>query len=197
VATSGLEALLGAELFLPADATAEGAGKDHEALLAYIRDYIIGERTIVNAGETITYGYWLLRFTENAGRLELWELTPDGEDWVRGAETALRHWREQHAVCAAQDARFAPPQLGQLVVISDGVLEGDPTQGVRYRSPAHMSGWWLSTDRYDGDVASMRNLHAYHVTARRPDLARYLALPFGYRFDEDGYVDFDEQASTR
>jgi hypothetical protein len=186
--------LLGTEIVVPAAAAAQSTREEHAALLAYIRDYIVSERAIVRAGETITYGYWLLRFIERAGRLELWELPPDGGEWVRGVETALRYWREQHAMCADQAAAFAPARLNQLVVISDGVLEGDPTQGVRYPSPDHMSGWWLSTDRYNGHVESMRNLHAYHVTARRPDLARFLALPFGYRFYEDGHVAFDERA---
>jgi hypothetical protein len=29
----------------------------------------------------------------------------------------------------------------------------------------------------------MRNEHLYHVTSRRPDLARYVVLPFGFRLD--------------
>lgn len=56
-------------------------------------------------------------------------------------------------------------------------------QGVRYPSPEHMSGWWVTTDRYDGDVRTLRHEHLYHLTAARPDLARYVALPFGFRFD--------------
>ena len=46
-----------------------------------------------------------------------------------------------------------------------------------------MSGWWLTTDRYDGNAKSLRTEHLYHVTAARQDLSRYLALPYGFRFD--------------
>jgi hypothetical protein len=37
----------------------------------------------------------------------------------------------------------------------------------------------------------------YHLTAARPDLARYLALPFGFRFDQASGEDvwFDEQVA--
>jgi len=46
------------------------------------------------------------------------------------------------------------------VVVTDGVFEGDPAEGVRYPS------------------------------ARRPDLARFLALPFGFRFTgADAWLD--------
>jgi hypothetical protein len=57
-----------------------------------------------------------------------------------------------------------------------------------------MSGWWITTDRYDGNVTSLKQEHLYHVTARRPDLAPYIALPYGFRFDFAAREDvwFDE-----
>jgi hypothetical protein len=79
-----------------------------------------------------------------------------------------------------------------MVVISDGVFDGDHVQGVRYPSPEHMSGWWITTDRYDGKVSSLKTIHAYHLTRERPDLAPFLALAVGYRFYSDnGGVRFD------
>jgi hypothetical protein len=101
--------------------------------------------------------------------------------------------REQRELCTAVGARFDPPSPEMLVVISDGVYEGDSVQGVRYLSPPHMSGWWLTTGRYDGSTQSLKPVHLRHVYETRPDLARYLALPFGYRFSsESGNVRFDE-----
>ena len=47
-----------------------------------------------------------------------------------------------------------------------------------------MSGWLIVTEQYDGDIKSLRNEHTYHVTAARPDLAKFLALPCGFRFDQ-------------
>jgi len=46
-----------------------------------------------------------------------------------------------------------------------------------------MSGWWLITEKYDGNIESLNHEHTYHVTAARPDLASFLALPYGFRFD--------------
>lgn len=88
------------------------------------------------------------------------------------------------------------PKPDQLVVISDGVYEGDVVEGVRYPSPVHMSGWWLTTDRYDGDVKSLRTVHFYHIAEFRPDLSDFLKLPCGYRFfSGNGDTWFDQQVA--
>lgn len=81
------------------------------------------------------------------------------------------------------EAEFKPPRSDKLTVISKGVLEGLPVQAVRYPSPEHMSGWWITTDQYDGNTKSLKHEHTYHVTAARPELAKYLALSEGFRFD--------------
>lgn len=88
------------------------------------------------------------------------------------------------------------PKPDQLVVISDGVYEGDTVEGVRYPSPQHMSGWWLTTDRYDGDIKSLRTVHFRHVAEARPDLVGFLKLPFGYRFfSGNGDAWFDQKVA--
>jgi len=45
-----------------------------------------------------------------------------------------------------------------------------------------MTGWWLTTDLYDGDIKSMMVVHYYHVVFARQDIVKYLALPYGFRF---------------
>jgi hypothetical protein len=77
------------------------------------------------------------------------------------------------------------PSFNQMVVISEGVENGMPLQGVRYPSPPHMSGWWLSTEAYDGNIKSLRTVHYYHVTFSRPELVPYFALPHGFRFSTE------------
>ncbi len=69
-----------------------------------------------------------------------------------------------------------------MIVISDGVFEGECVEGVRYPSPKHMTGWWLTTQKYNGDTSTLRVEHYYHLPEKRPDLIKYLALPFGFRF---------------
>lgn len=85
-----------------------------------------------------------------------------------------------------------PVKNDQLVVVSDGVLEGDLVEGVRYPSPDHMSGWWIITEKYNGDTATLRTEHFSHLLEKRNDLLKYLDLPYGYRFFQDGYKQNNE-----
>ncbi len=172
-----------------------------EAFLRYVATYLQEQSTSIHPGQTLNYGYWLVKFQEIDDRtLEIWEYNAEGTGFVPGATLSLTYWRDQQLVCRQFNALFTPPRADKLAAVSDGVVEGDPVQGVRYPSPEHMSGWWLTTGRYTGDVASLRVEHLYHITAARPDLARFLALPYGFRFAwevegrGEGYVWFDEEA---
>ena len=89
----------------------------------------------------------------------------------------------QREVCRQHGAPFRPPAQDQLCAVSVGVYDGDAVQGVRYVAPEHMSGWYLTTDRYNGDHRSLVVEHVSHVAQRRPDIAPFLALPPGFRFD--------------
>jgi hypothetical protein len=103
----------------------------------------------------------------------------------------------QQECCEHYGARYQPVKYEQLVTISQGVYEGNkPVEGVRYPSPSHMSGWWLTTDEYDGNINSLVTVHFQHIVDKRPELALYMALPFGYRFilgGEDEHVWFEQQ----
>lgn len=93
-----------------------------------------------------------------------------------------------------QDRQLPAPD--QLVVISEGVYDGDVVEGVRYPSPKHMSGWWLTTNRYDGDITSLKTVHFAHIAEKRPDISDFLRLPFGYRFfSGDGSTWFDQKVA--
>src|SRR5690606_11887385 len=92
-----------------------------------------------------------------------------------------------------------PPLPLSGIACSDGVLESRlPVDGARYRYSGKMSGWFLSTNLYDGTAKTAKVHHAYHVTAARPDLAKYLALPPGYRFDlgAGGRIWFDPELES-
>jgi hypothetical protein len=170
-----------------------------ESFLRFVSDYLTQSQKQICAGETLAYGYWLVKFKQaEPNALETWEYNAQATDFVPGSELALTYWRDQHAICKEHHAAFQPPRPDRLTVISKGVLEGLPVQGVRYPSPEHMSGWWITTDQYDGNIKSLTHEHTYHITAARPDLARYLALPEGFRFDlsvkEDIWL--DEKVAT-
>lgn len=148
----------------------------------YVVNYIAAGNE-VGDGKLLEYGYWVTKAElVGSNRLTFCELDSQAAEFVFGVNASVSYWRDQHEICKKVGARFEPPKLDQLVVISDGVYEGDEAEGVRYPSPEHMSGWWLTTDRFNGDTATLKTVHAHHLSAKRPDLAKFLALPFGYRF---------------
>ncbi|WP_251962128.1 hypothetical protein [Pseudomonas sp. Marseille-Q5299] len=144
---------------------------------------IVASGQCITSGGTLSYGSWItqVQLADN-NILSFWEQKPNSTEYEPGITRTLKLWHAQHEVCRKLAATYTPPRFEQLVVVSAGVLEGEATEGVRYPSPDHMSGWWLSTDRYDGNLESLQTLHLQHVVNKRPDLVKYLALPFGYRF---------------
>lgn len=189
--TDGLSKTLGYEISATVDnpSLIKGCEQFVKFVLAYILD-----GHLINSGETIGYGYWITKAIANGGDLEFWEYNADATDYIFGVSNTLQYWQEQHQICEKISSMFIPPRADQMIVISDGVYEGEIVQGVRYQSPKHMSGWWITTDRYDGDVNSLKTVHAYHLTEKRPDLAKFLALSAGHRFYSDsGEVKFDQK----
>lgn len=89
--------------------------------------------------------------------------------------------------------KFLPPKDSQLVVVSNGVFEGDLVEGVRYSSPEHMSGWWITTHKYNGDISTLRTEHIYHLIEKRPDLIKFISLAYGFRFFQEGYEGNEER----
>lgn len=167
------------------------------SLLRMLGAYALDQRKPVMAGDKLSHGYWnlMLRGREDDD-LDVFESNAEGNDYVRGADLTLRYWKEQSDTCRRLATAFFPPRPDQMAAVSPGVLEGDvPVWGVRYTAPPHMSGWYLTTETYSGDVSTLRVEHLYHVTALRPDLAPFLALPAGFRFEvtaDGGSAKFDE-----
>jgi len=166
--------------------------------LLFVADYLLKSGNTLRAGETLAYGYWLTKFQSlTPDLLEVWEYDAEATHFQKGVSLTLSYWRDQHCVCGRFEAEFQPPRPDQLTVISGGVLEGLPVQGIRYPAPEHMSGWWITTDLYNGDVSTLKHEHTYHVTAKRPDLAKFMALPRGFRYDLATHEDvwFDEKTT--
>lgn len=165
---------------LRAGVTTPDLARETEDLLRYFVTYLHEQDTRLRAQETSAYGYWLVQFRSSAdGFLDLWEVDPTTLEYVPGVTHAITFWRAQQRLCREAGAAFDPPFMARLGVISDGVYEGLLVEGMRYPSPEHMSGWWFVADQYDGNIDSMRPVHLHHITAARPELAQYLALPTG------------------
>ena len=124
----------------------------------------------------------------------------------RGARSRHRHLsadeaaeleRVQRAQCELVGTHFAPPRAHQLISVDEGVEDGAHVEGVRYPAPDHMSGWYVTTERYDGDVSSLRHECYACFCGRCPRLARVLALPAGHRFDTSaGEINFSAEIAA-
>lgn len=163
-------------------------------LLSMTARYMREQSVVIKPDETMSYGCWLVQFRSGAMGLDIWECDDEWTDFTPGAERALRLWHDQAEVCKAMRSSFLPPLASTKTAISAGVLEGEPLEGIRYPAPPHMSGWYLSTDQYDGNIRSMKVIHLYHAIASRPEIAKYLALAPGHYFklyglDEVGFLE--------
>jgi hypothetical protein len=180
--TDGLKNFIGHEVKV---LIKEWPVQSYSDVLIYLIDYIVHSGAIIRNEQTIAYHSWLLKFVlDSESEIHLYEVRGDGEGFVEGVDYALKVVYEQIKVCEKFNATPRFPTFSQMIAISDGVYEGMPIEGVRYPSPEHMTGWWLSTNLYDVD-RSVKPVHYFHIAFKRPDLLKYLALPFGYRFREN------------
>lgn len=162
--------------------------------LKYVAKYVQTANRLINQNESMAYGYWLTKFHLQDSVLVAFEHNDDASSFVEGVSRAVLAWESQHAVCLRAGATFDPPRPDKKVAISAGVLEGEPVEAVRYSSPDHMSGWWITTDRFDGDVSNLSVVPMIDVTKARKDILPLIALPVGYRFRLDPYdVWFDSE----
>ncbi|HBV15856.1 MAG TPA: hypothetical protein DEB71_11010 [Chryseobacterium carnipullorum] len=157
--------------------------KKYIEVIKYIIDYIVGSKPIISENQNIGYYLWLLQFRlDEDNCYDLYEANADGSGYNKGCDMAISVVREQGEICWQQNLIPHFPTFNQSIVISDGVYEGKDIEGIRYDSPQDESGWYLITDDYNDDIKSLKMAHFYHVAFARPDILKYLALPFGYRF---------------
>jgi len=178
--TDGLKNFIGREIKL---LIKEQSIDNYYDVLRYLISYSIDSRPDINPDQTISYHSWILKFVlESDSFYNLWEASYDGANFVEGVDYSIQVVTEQEKVCKDFFALASFPTFNQMVVISQGIYEGLSVEAVRYPSPNHMTGWWLTTERYDGNIKSLMTVHYYHLAFKRPDLLKYLALPFGFRF---------------
>ncbi|WP_336776492.1 immunity protein Imm33 domain-containing protein [Paenibacillus sp. MMO-58] len=171
---------------------------EYVELIRYLINYVIDSKPLIKPDQTIAYHSWLLKCCEISDlNYEIWEVKSNGEGFEEGADYAIKVVQEQKQECKKYEATPIFPIFNQMIAISKGVYEGLAVDAVRYPSPDHMSGWWLTTDLYDENIESLMSVHYYHVAFMRPELIKYLALPYGYRFyktDNEQDIWFDKDA---
>lgn len=178
--TEGLAPIIGKEIRLNIGKQNE---KDYIEVIKYIIDYVVNENQIISDNQTIAYYSWALKFKiQDNSYFELFEISENGDNFNKGCDLTISIIRSQSEICSQCELIPVFPNFSQQIVISKGVYEGKDIEGIRYESPEHMSGWWLITDDYDDNIESLMTVHYYHVAFKRPDILKYLALPYGYRF---------------
>ncbi len=190
--TDGLDMFVGHEIKLLFKNRTQS---EYLKVLTYLVEYIVDEQTEIKNEETISYHSWLLKFVLSLdGKFNLHEIDKNGEIFNEGVDYALEVVSEQEIICKKFHVQPLFPLFNQKIVISVGVYEGLDVEAVRYPSPDHMTGWWLTTELYNGNTDSLNVVHYYHLAFSRPDIIKYLALPFGYRFIKDKEYDiwFDD-----
>lgn len=166
--------------------------------LEYLIDYCIDHKPVIKPDQTLAYHSWSVQLSKSADAyLTIKETSTDGNSYIEGINFSSKTIKEQEEICKKFNVNPVYPQFNQLIVISKGVFEGLDIEAVRYSSPDHMTGWWLTTELYDEDINSLITVHYYHVAFNRPDIIKYLALPYGFRFENsisDIDIWFDENA---
>lgn len=159
------------------------------SLVDYILNYLETENKIIKDSETFGYGCWIIQFVYNGMYIELHELK-EVVDGINSYEFDLsltfNFLEEQFNLCLSEGITPNIPKIGQKVAISKEIYDGSEVNGVRYDAPQHMSGWYLTSNSFDGDVNTLIVDYLYHILKERPDIAKFLALPSGYRFYKDG-----------
>lgn len=180
IGTEGLTSYIGKDIRV---AIGNNDQENYINVIKYIVDYITSNNPIIAENQNIGYYTWLLQFRLGEDDYyDLYEVSADGSSFNKGCDTAISVVRQQSEICWEQNLIPLFPNFNQSVVISDGVYEGKDIEGIRYDSSQDESGWYLITDDYNGDIKSLKMVHFYHVAFARPDILKYLALPFGYRF---------------
>jgi hypothetical protein len=190
--TINLKRIIGRELKLLIKKEEEN---QYLRILDYLIHYFTDNKPVINNGQTIAYHSWLLKFIIVADIISVYEVQPNGDGFIEGVDYAIGVVTDQERECVKHNATPLFPLFSQMVVISKGVLDGKDIDAVRYSSPSHMTGWWITTELYDDNIESLETIHYYHLAFKRPDIMKYLALSFGFRF-QSGHQDkvwFDEK----
>ena len=177
--TKGLDVEAGFEFSLLIRSCQE---EEYIKVLEYLVNYVVNDKALIQSEQTIAYHSWLLKFITNSNYINIYEVRNDGQGFIEGADYAINTVKKQLETCKDQSTSTLFPTFSQMIVVSKGVIEGRELNAVRYPSAGHMTGWWLTTDLYNGNINSLETLHYYHVAFNRPDIIKWLALPFGFRF---------------
>lgn len=197
VRTAGLVSHSGVELTV---AVPEGLSRAGSQAVREVSAAVVRRSLSLVHGTKFQVGFWVVRVERQsaAQTASLWELVPETGDFEPSVLRTLQALVDQQDLCNQLSVPFSPPCIEQLAAVAPGISSGD-IQAVRYPSPPHMSGWWITSET-SSVAADMKPQHLSHVVAARPDIIRFLGLPFGYRFsltsEGESEVWFDSEVAS-
>jgi hypothetical protein len=183
--TQGINDLIGKEFSINKKSLSI---EDVKIIIDYILNYIESEKKQIKNLETFGCGSWMIQFVFNGIYIELHELKDviDGNNQYKfDLSKTITFFKQQANLCIEHKVKPFIPKIGQKIAVSKEIYDGSEANGVRYNAPEHMTGWYLTSNSYNGDIKSLMVDHLYHLLQERPDLAKFLALPVGYRFYKD------------
>jgi hypothetical protein len=77
-----------------------------EEFLNYVTHYVTTSGKRIGPGETMAYGYWLVKFERaDDNTLETWEYKADASDFVKGANLTM-YWKGHQSKASATPRRI-------------------------------------------------------------------------------------------
>jgi len=155
--------------------------------LHWVIEYINRDKARINAGDTMRYRFWHVRWTSSTRRdyLEAWDAAREGpQTYQPRADLTLGYFREQLEIATRVGAKLHPPAADLLFAHDEGVIGGLPVE--LFREPQlneNHSGWFIMSKSFSGELKELKNEHLYHLTLSRPELIRYLGLDSGWHVD--------------
>lgn len=177
--------------------------EDVRLVIDHILEFLTLTKSQINNLETFGCGSWMLQFVFDKTYIELHELKEikNGKNvYEFGLTDTIKFLRSQLELCALYNVNPVIPRLGQKIAVSKEIYEGSEVNAVRYDSPDHMSGWYLTSNAFNGDVKELLVDHLYYLLKSRPEIAKFLALPSGFRFFKDNLgqdVWYDKDVVTK
>ena len=91
---------------------------------------------------------------------------------------------EQIETCRKYGVKYQPLDIGLKLGVSDSFFSDVlPLNGLRHPQRNGTCGWYLWAGEETSEAEDFfKPMHAYHLVERCPSVAKYLALPAGWRF---------------
>jgi hypothetical protein len=214
--TDGLALLGQTEIAAPIRGDGSWRAEYGEQLLEYIEHYISSQSKRVSAGQTMTYGWTLLRFRESqpgdapsaTGKLIIQEADGawrvDQPSYHDGCDDALRLKRIQDRVIVRHhisgDAYY-PNRLHCAVACSNMSPQAPASFHIErlprgeHEDSGEYSKWFIGCADRSHDhkrMESLHRVHLSHIVEQRREVFPYLALPHGsaVAFEPDKVIVF-------